>query len=106
MNGLLFIDKNGNLEHVSLEEMISDCPSRKVYEYIECLKNQLEEKKKVYTKQAIQELREEESDFTLRKSLSEEDEDISEIYSIIDEIAETVIKKYMELKERRENSEY
>ncbi len=95
MKGLLFINKDGDLENVLVEDLISDFPSRKVFEYVEFLKNQLEEKKAIAKKQ-IEEEEEEEDILEV-----EDDEELSEILCLVDEIAERVVEKYLEIKERR-----
>ncbi len=102
MNGILFIDSTGNLQQVKIGEILIDCPSKKYYEWIEyLLKNQNKKKREEYTKQAIEEIRQEEDEL----DDEEEDEYIGELFNIIDELAETVIRKYMKIKERRENGE-
>ena len=105
MKGLLFINKDGDLENVLVEDLISDFPSRKVFEYVEFLKNQLEEKKKAVAKKAIEELEEEEDEDESILEV-EDDEELSEILLIVDEIAEQVVEKYLEIKERGRKNEY
>ncbi len=116
--------KNGNLEDVSLEKFVYDCPPKEVFEYIECTEKRLEKKKKEITAQAITELTEQEKEKRALEIIEEDEEnmeeeedeyiegidiskkvaeeDIPELLDFIERIADVVIKKYIKLKNKKE----